>query len=114
MLLERVNAAFASKGCQCHKMIVHGSKVNSVWASLSWCDCTIVLSRPPCEQSVQDFSTRYENFDNFFIICIEKLIDRPETKMTDVDPSLVGQHVQPLKNNYFKACTANACISIII
>ena len=81
-------------------MIVHGSKVISVWAY--WV-VVIVLSRPPLEQSVQDFSTRYENFDVVFIICLEKLIDRLETKMTDVDPSIVGQHVRPLKNNYFKA-----------
>ena len=65
----------------------------------------IVLSRPPREQSVlQDFSMRYENFDHFFIMCIEKFIDQPETKMTDIDPSIVGQHVWPLKNNFFKAC----------
>ena len=32
----------------------------------------------------------------------EKLIDRLETKMIDVDPGIVGQHVRPLKNNYFK------------
>ena len=24
--------------------------------------------------------------------------------MTEVDPSVVGQHVRPLENNYFKAC----------
>ena len=34
----------------------------------------------------------------------EKFIDQLETNMTDVDPSVVGQHVQPLENNYFKAC----------
>ena len=26
--------------CSCHKMIVHGSKVISVWVLLSWCYCT--------------------------------------------------------------------------
>ena len=38
-----------------------------------------------------------------FYYVIEKFIDQLETKMTDVDPSVVGQHVQPLENNYFKA-----------
>ena len=38
----------------------------------------------------------------FLYLVIKKYIDRLETKMTDVDPSIVGQHVQPLKNNYFK------------
>ena len=37
-----------------------------------------------------------------FYYVIEKFIDRLETKMTDVDPSIVGQHVRPLENNYFK------------
>ena len=36
----------------------------------------------------------------------EKFIERLETKLADVDPSLVGQHVRPLKNNNFKPCTA--------
>ena len=39
----------------------------------------------------------------FLLSVIEKVIDQCETKMTDTDPSIVGQHVQPLKNNYFKA-----------
>ena len=34
---------------------------------------------------------------------MEKFIDRLETKMTDVEPSVVEQHVRPLENNYFKA-----------
>ena len=38
-----------------------------------------------------------------FYYGIEKFIDQLETKMTDVDPSVVGQHVRPLENNYFKA-----------
>ena len=38
----------------------------------------------------------------FLYLVIKKYIDRLETKMTDGDPSIVGQHVQPLKNNYFK------------
>ena len=40
----------------------------------------------------------------FLLYVIEKFINRLETKMTDIDPSIVGQHVPPLKNNYFKAC----------
>ena len=36
---------------------------------------------------------------------IEKFIDWLETKMIIVDPSILGQHVQLFKNNYFKACT---------
>ena len=40
----------------------------------------------------------------FLLSDIEKFIDRSETKATDVDPSIVGQYVQPLKNNYFKPC----------
>ena len=39
-----------------------------------------------------------------FYYVIEKIIDQLETKMTDIDPSVAGQHVRPLKNNYFKAC----------
>ena len=39
-----------------------------------------------------------------FYYVIEKFIGRLETKMTDVDPKVVGQHVQPLESNYFKAC----------
>ena len=35
----------------------------------------------------------------FLLSVIEKFIDRLETKMVDVDPRLVGQHVRPLKNN---------------
>ena len=50
----------------------------------------IVLSCPPREQPVQDFSTRYGNFDNVFIICVEKFINQLETKMTDVDSGIVG------------------------
>ena len=42
----------------------------------------------------------------FLLSVIEKVIDWLETKLADVDPSLVGQHVQPLKNNYFKPCVA--------
>ena len=38
----------------------------------------------------------------FLLSVIEKFIDRLETKLADVDPSLVEQHVRPLKNNYFK------------
>ena len=57
----------------------------------------ITLSHHACVQSVQDFATR------FYFYYIEKVIDQCETKMTDTDPSIVGQHVQPLKHNYFKA-----------
>ena len=40
----------------------------------------------------------------FLLSVIEKFIDPLETKMTNIDPSIVGQHVWPSKNNYFKAC----------
>ena len=40
----------------------------------------------------------------FLLSDIGKFIDRSETKTTDVDPSIVGQHVRRLKNNYFKPC----------
>ena len=39
----------------------------------------------------------------FLLSVVAKFIDWLETKMTDIDPSIVRQHVQPLKNNYFKA-----------
>ena len=48
----------------------------------------IAPSRLSCEQSVQDLLTRCENFGNVFIV-LEKFIDQLETKMTDVDPSIV-------------------------
>ena len=39
----------------------------------------------------------------FLLSNIEKFFDQLETKMTNIDPSIVGQHVQTLKNDYFKA-----------
>ena len=60
-----------------------------------------VLSCPPSEQLLQDL-VRRENF-GVFIIFIEKYIDQLETKLADKDPSIVGQHARPLKNNYSKA-----------
>ena len=36
----------------------------------------------------------------FLLSVIEKFIDWLETKMVDVDPSLVRQHVRPFKNNW--------------
>ena len=60
---------------------------------------------PPCVQSAQDLATKCKNFGNVFVV-IEKFIDRLETKMTNVDPRVVGQHVQPLENNYLKAWTS--------
>ena len=39
----------------------------------------------------------------FLLYNIEKFFDQLETKMTNIDPSIVGQHVQTLKNDYFKA-----------
>ena len=42
---------------------------------------------------------------------IEKIIDPLETRMTNVDPSIVRQYVRPLKNNYVKGCkTFKNCI----
>ena len=60
-----------------------------------------VLSCLPCEQLLQDL-VRRENF-GVFIIFIEKYIDQLETKLAHIDPSIVGQHARPLKNNYSKA-----------
>ena len=37
------------------------------------CVRVMALSRPPRVQSVQDFATRYENFDDVFIICYRKI-----------------------------------------
>ena len=51
---------------------------------------------------------RRENF-GVFIIFIEKYIDQLETKLADIDPSIVGQHARPLKNNYSKAYFALIC-----
>ena len=42
----------------------------------------------------------------FLLSVIKKFIDRLETKMTDVDPSTIGQNVRPLKNNYFQSMDA--------
>ena len=96
MLLKQVEAAFASYGCQCCKWLFHESKVISVWGSLSYCyyfitSCMCTISARLCYEIL------------FLLSVIEKFIDQCETKMTDIDPSIVGQHVQPLKNNYFKA-----------
>ena len=38
----------------------------------------------------------------FLLSVIETFIDHLETKITDIDPSIVRQLFQPLKNNYFK------------
>ena len=37
------------------------------------CVSAIALSRPPSEQSVQDFAIRCENFDDVFIVCYRKI-----------------------------------------
>ena len=89
------------KSTSVSKWLFHGSKVISVWGWVS----VIARPHPPREQSVQDFATRYKNFDHVFVICYRKFIDWLETKMIIVDPSILGQHVQLFKNNYFKACT---------
>ena len=77
---------------------------------LPWVGVT-VLSFPQHELSVQDFSTKYENLDAVFIICIEKFIDRLETKIIDLDPSIVGQHVKGmLKFMDLRMCVPNFLI----
>ena len=53
----------------------------------------IVLLFPTWTISTRLHCKIFENFDDVFIICIEKFIDQLENKMYD----------QPLKNNYFKA-----------
>ena len=60
----------------------------------------IVCSCYHCKTSLRDG----EISAMFLLFVKEKFIGRLETKMTDVDPSAVWQHAQPLKNNYFKAC----------
>ena len=40
----------------------------------------------------------------FFLYAIETFINRLEAKMTNVDPSIVRQYIQLLKNKYFKPC----------
>ena len=40
----------------------------------------------------------------FFLYAIEKFINQLEAKMTNVDPSIVRQYIQLLKNKYFKPC----------
>ena len=37
------------------------------------CSLVIALPHPPREQSVQDFATRYKNFDHVFVICYRKI-----------------------------------------
>ena len=96
-VIERVEAAFAAVKKRLF-MVVKLSVFGFHWVSV------IVLPRLPREQSLQDFGTRYKKILLYFII-IKKYIDRLETKMTDVDPSIVVQHVRPLKNNYFEAWT---------
>ena len=49
----------------------------------------------------------------FLASVIEKCIDQLETKMIDADPSVVAQHVQPLKNNHFKACISYYTYTIL-
>ena len=95
--MEWVEAAFVA-ATKWLFMVVKLSVFGFHWVSV------IVVPRPPSEKSLPDFGTRYKNFDDVLIICYKKYIDWLEIKMTDVDPSIVGQHVRPLKNNYFKAC----------
>ena len=40
----------------------------------------------------------------FFLYAIETFINRLEAKMTNVDPRIVRQYIQLLKNKYFKPC----------
>ena len=59
----------------------------------------LVCSCYQCKTSLQD-----RKISAMFLLSVkEKFIDRLETKMTDVDPSVVWQYARPLKNNYFKA-----------
>ena len=71
-------------------------KVN--WVSV------IALSRPHVNNQFRT-SLRETNILAMLLLSyIKKFIDQCETKTTDGDPSIVGQHVWPLKNNYFKPC----------
>ena len=90
-LLEWVEAAFAAV-TKWLFMVVKLSVIGFHWVSV------IVLPRPPHEQLLQDFDTRWQKF----WWCYKKYIDRLEIKMTNLDPSIDGQHFRPLKNNYFK------------
>ena len=84
----------------------HESKVINIFG-VYWVS-VIAPSRLPRVQSVQKPRYEIRTFWRCFYYVIEKFIDRLETKKTDVDPSVAGQHVRSLKNNYFKACSPAA------
>ena len=64
----------------------------------------IALSRPHVNNQLRTLLRDTKILTMCLLSDIEKLIDQRETKTTDVDASIVGQHVRPLKNNYFKPC----------
>ena len=62
----------------------------------------IALSRPHMNNQFRTSLRDTKILTMFLLSVIKKFIDRFETKLGDLDSSLVGQHVRPLKNNYFK------------
>ena len=75
------------------------------WASV------IALSRPHVNNQFRTLLRDTKILTIFLLSDIEKFIDRCETKTTDVDPSIVGQPVRPLKNNCFKPCSLTTLIT---
>ena len=62
----------------------------------------IALSHPHVNNQFRTSLQDTKILTMFLLSVIEKFIDQLETKLANIDPSLVRQHVQPLKNNYFK------------
>ena len=61
-----------------------------------------------CKASIQDTKL----LRMFLLPVIKKYIDWLKTKMTDVDPSIVWQHVLLMENNYLKAWYGQYFLSI--
>ena len=84
----------------CHKMVVYGS-----YQCLCFTELVLLYSNVPnvsnhSKTLIQDTKI----LRMFLLLVIKKYINRIETKITDVDLSIVGQNVRPLENNYLKAC----------
>ena len=71
------------------KWLFHENKVISVWDSLSYCYCTI--TSPTCTISAR-LSYNIRKFWWCFYYLLSVFINWPQTKMTDVDPSMLSNH----------------------
>ena len=94
----------------CQKMIVHGSKS---YQCLGFTELVLLCFNFPhvnnhCKASIQDTKL----LRMFLLPVIKKYIDWLKTKMTDVDPSIVWQHVPLMENNYLKAWYGQYFLSI--